>query len=91
MGLLKRLVVAIEKIADRGDDYSELGRLLNNAMLVQSDIQMKLRMMERKENMRDRYHWLKSKQKQGKQMEDSELYEIEIGKEMFESDGEKKV
>lgn len=89
MGLLKRLVVAIEKIADRKDDYSELGRLLNNAMRVQADGQMKLRMMERKENMRNRFNWLLAKQKQGKPMEDSELHEIEIGKKMFESNGEK--
>jgi hypothetical protein len=89
MGLLKRLVVAIEKIADKKDDYTEFGKLLNNAMRVQGEQGMKIRMMERKENMRDRYHWLKSKQAQGKQMEDSELHEIEIGSKMFESDGEK--
>lgn len=89
MGLLKRLVVAIEKIADRKDDYSELGRIFNNAMRIQGENSMRLQQENRRANMFDRYLWLQSKQKQGKPMEDSELHEIEIGNEMFNSEEKK--
>ena len=83
MGLLKRLVIAIEKIADKKDDYTELNKTISNILREQRKTSIILQQENRRSNVYDRYMWLKSKEKQGKPLEDSELHEIEIGNEMF--------
>lgn len=79
MGLLKRLVLAIEKIANKKEDYAALERFLDSVIEKQAFYHHKARM----EEMRVRYLELKSREKLNISLKESEKEEIKIWEEMF--------
>lgn len=83
MGLFKRLVAAVEKIANRPDNTEELDKLLRGIVQEQGRMQIQLSDHVRKRAMKERWGFLKSKQEQGKKLSLVEKHEIEIGDQMF--------
>lgn len=76
--LFERLVIALEKIADKNED-AQIDKVLSG----QEAMQFKLQEAHRISNIRDRYIYLSHKQKQGIPLNIEEECEIEIANKMF--------
>jgi hypothetical protein len=88
MGLFKRLVEAVETIAKNSLTKDEHKSFLERVTKQSVELNVKARMVERQEQKRDRYHWLKYKNGKGITLDESELFEIEVGSKVFEPNSE---
>jgi len=84
MGLLKRLVVAIEKIAAREPNdekafMDDFGKTLKEAMKYQAYIHIQAK----RDSARDQYDELLAKKKLGHDLTEQEQRGLEIGNELF--------
>ena len=61
MNLFKRLVIALEKIADKKNDYQELSKELKDVMIFNIRLQEKMMERLRVAEIQRRYFYLKEK------------------------------
>lgn len=85
MGLFKRLVTAVEKIADKKDDYNKISELLNDFAVRNHHLQIAIHKANREEQMYSRYLYLKKKLEKGDKLSLSDLREKEVGDDVFKT------
>ena len=84
MGLFKRLVVALETIANKKEDFSGIEKVLKNVIELQAKAQRRMRKIEKREGMAQRYAHLQELKANGDKMSVTEEKELELGKTIFD-------